>query len=63
MSTTLAQQMRAAAQSRQLPTEHEIYQLAELLDTITAETPVPVLLARWARARRAYCALTGEPLV
>ena len=36
---------------------------ADALDSITHETPIPKLVGIWARARRAWCEVTGEPLV
>lgn len=36
---------------------------AAALDTITASMPVREMVAIWARARKYWCKLTGEPLI
>lgn len=36
---------------------------AEALEGIGPETSLKALLGRWARARRCWCEITGEPLV
>ena len=36
---------------------------AEALEGIGPETSPKALLGRWARARRCWCEITGEPLI
>lgn len=62
MSTPLAEQMRAAAESAGPIAGQNLLLLADELDAQDGSNPL-ALLAAWARARRAYCAFTGDPLV
>lgn len=54
----IARRIRLTDGQREALTAH-----AEALGGINPETPVKALVGRWARARRCWCEITGEPLV
>lgn len=69
-ATDLAQQMRAIVERDNLPADHELRLLADDFDEAAAgywgepqTKTVKQFMGAWARARRAYCNYTGEPLV
>lgn len=70
MSTELSDKLRSIAVTRALPEDHPARKAATEFDTATEgyfATPqtvqVKTFLGTWARARRAYCDLTGENLI
>lgn len=63
---TLAHRMRdRAMQCRQVAPDlsDQLLAHANALDAITLETPIPRVVGTWAKARKFWCDLTGEPLV
>lgn len=54
----IARRIRLTDGQREALTAH-----AEALEGINPETPAKALVGRWARARRCWCEITGEPLV
>lgn len=69
-ATELAEQMRAIVERDNLPADHELRIRADEFDAAAAgywsepqTVPVKAFMGAWARARRAYCAYTGEPLI
>ncbi len=69
-ATDLAKDMRERADADKLPPEHELRILADTFDEVAAgywgdpqTQSVKQFMGAWARARRAWCAYTGEPLV
>lgn len=54
----IARRIRLTDGQREALTAH-----AEALEGINPETSVKALVGRWARARRCWCEITGEPLV
>lgn len=68
--TDLAEKMVARADADGLPPEHELRIKAAAFDTATAgfygaEQTVSVaqFMGCWARARKTWCAYSGEPLI
>lgn len=62
--TPLAQSMRAVADAQEPETAKKLRDLADALDAAADDrTNVKRLLGAWARARRFYCEVTGEPLI
>lgn len=59
---SLADRMRRLAEKRP-DIRDEFVALADKLDAITVETPIPQIVGRWAKARRRWCEATGEPLI
>ena len=55
---SISRRLRLTDDQREALTAH-----AEALEGIGPETPVKALVGRWARARRCWCEITGEPLV
>jgi hypothetical protein len=69
-ATDLAQKMFALCERDNLPPDHALRVRAEEFDEATKgyvavpqTVPVAKFMGAWARARRAWCAYTGEPLV
>jgi hypothetical protein len=69
-ATGLSIQMRARADADGLPPDHDLRTKAVAFDEATrgfyAEpqtVPVAKFMGAWARARRAWCDYTGEPLL
>ncbi len=70
IAADLPSRMRAKADADALPANHELRVLADALDAAvvgfygTPQTvPVSRFVGDWARARKAWCTYTGEPLV
>jgi hypothetical protein len=70
MSTELGDRMRRRAEADGLPADHELRRRAEAFDNATAgyygepqTITTQQFLGAWARARKAWCAYTGEPLI
>jgi hypothetical protein len=70
MSGELPSRMRAKADADALPADHDLRTLADKLDAAvngfygTPQTmPVSDFVRSWARARKAWCHYTGEPLI
>lgn len=59
----LSNEMRAYARKKHWPTTHAFYTLAAALDKAVESGGARTLLGAWARARKAWCAETGESLV
>ena len=57
MDDTLANRMKAHPRASEFETH------VKALESIDDEMPIPRVLAIWASARRAWCDVTGEPLV
>lgn len=69
-ATALADAMRKRADSDALPAEHELRLYADAFDSAAEgfyaqpqTTPVAKFMGAWARARKSWCAYTGEPLL
>lgn len=69
-TTTLADRMRARADEDALPADHALRKHADAFDTATRgfyaqpqTVKVAAFVGAWARARRAWCDYTGEPLI
>ena len=69
-STDLSEKMLARAEADKLPAAHPLRVNAAEFDTATkgffAEpqiVPVAAFMGAWARARKAWCQYTGEPLL
>jgi hypothetical protein len=69
-ATDLAQKMRARAGVDALPADHKLRVLADSFDAAAKgfyanpqTVKAPAFFAEWARARRAWCAYSGEPLL
>mgnify|MGYP001598744132 CR=1 FL=1 len=62
-ATPLADQMRKLAVTH--PRRDELEAAADNLDAAASasDTPIPKLLGAWAKARRLWCEISGEPLV
>ena len=61
---SLIDRMIARADADVLPADHELRVRAQLLrDAVNNEDDAMKLLGAWARARRVWCAYTGEALV
>lgn len=68
--TDLAHRMTARADADRLPADHELRTLARTLEETVhgfysepQTHALPQTLGAWARARKAWCAYTGEALV
>lgn len=62
---TLAHRMRdKAAQVRRIDADlaERLIEHATALEGLTVETPIPKFVGTWAKARKFWCDLTGEPL-
>ena len=55
---SISRRLRLTDDQREALTAH-----AEALEGIGPETSPKALLGRWARARRCWCEITGEPLI
>lgn len=55
---SISRRIRLTVGQREALTAH-----AEALEGIGPETSPKALLGRWARARRCWCEITGEPLI
>ena len=62
MSTPLAEKMRIEAAARGPEDGLKLRTLADELDAQDGSN-IPTLLRAWAKARRAFCEATGEPLI
>lgn len=61
MKTPLAEKLRNLAHTHPAHAE-ELRAVADKLDAVSFDD-IKKLLGTWARARKLYCELTGEPLV
>lgn len=65
MTPEISEKMIALADRLNLPADHELRVRAREFTEACAAKDVNArrLLGAWARARKAWCAVTGEPLV
>lgn len=68
LSTPLARQMIARANSDDLPADHAMRRNALEFEEVTLKyaegnTTPQKMVSAWARARRCWCNYTGEPLI
>jgi hypothetical protein len=70
IAADLPSRMRARADADALAADHELRVRADALDAAVngfygtpQTTPVSEFVRSWARARKAWCAYTGEPLL
>lgn len=63
LTTPLSIKMRAAADAECFPADHELRVAADKLDAAADWQSIPKTVAAWARARKAWCAYSGEELI
>ena len=62
IAPSLSERMRNLARQRP-EIRDEFIEMADSLDALAIETPIPKFVGTWTKARRRWCEVTGEPLV
>lgn len=61
MDEALIVKMRTLAKNH--PRKEELTSSADQLESALAEFKIPNVVGAWAKARKLYCEITGEPLI